>query len=141
MEEKVFEQKTSSIGEVFPDFFEGMSKKQIQALEAAYMAMSGYVWLLYEKEDGWYIAVKPLENLEKVLWTKVRVVGWPCEEPITLENMFIDFKDTNFDEKTKYEYLYYTERNRDYLLSAFLGKFEPEDSEEYKDYERWVIQE
>lgn len=141
MEEKVFEQTNSPIEEAFPNLFEGMSKEQIEALEAAYMAMSGYVWLLYEKEDGWYIAVKQLENLEKVLWIKIRVVGWPCEEPITLENMCIDFKDTTFDEKTKYEYLYYTERNRDYLLSAFFGKFEPEDSEEYKDYERWVIKE
>lgn len=141
MEEKDSKQTNSPIEEVFPNFFEGMSKEQIEALETAYMAMSGYVWLLYEKDDGWYIAVKQLENLEKVMWAKIRVVGWPCEEPTTIENMFIDFKDTNFDEKTKFEYLYYTERNRDYLLSAFLGKFEPKDSEEYKDYERWVIKE
>lgn len=58
-----------------------------------------------------------------------------------MKHLHIDYEETDFDEKTKFELLYYTEKNRRLLLEIFLGKFAPKDSEEYEDYERWVIKE
>ena len=121
--------------------FDGLNKEQVEVMKAAFMAMCGDSWLLYEKDDGWYIAVKRLDDLEKTLWTKIRIVGCSKGETVSLEQMHIDFKETDFDEKTKFELLYYTEKNRELLLEVFLGKFAPKDSYEHREYERWVIKE
>lgn len=121
--------------------FDGLTNEQIQVVKAAAMVMCGDAWLLYEKDDGWHIAVKRLDDLEKTLWTKIRIAGRTDGEPLSLKHLHIDYEETDFDEKTKFELLYYTEKNRRLLLEIFLGKFAPKDSEEYEDYERWVVKE
>lgn len=121
------------------NLFEGLTEEQIKVVKAALMVMGEDAWLLYEKEDGWHIAVKMLDNLEKTLWVKVRVAS--SKKNISLKDMCLDFESTDFDETTKYRLLWYTERNRKLLLEVFLGKTAPKDSEEYKEYERWVIRE
>lgn len=134
-EEFVFSLVASEEGHIF----DGMTKEQIAVVKVAVMVMCGDAWLLYEKEDGWHIAVKRMDNLEKTLWTKIRIAGKTDGEPLSLKHLHIDYEETDFDEKTKFELLYYTEKNRRLLLEIFLGKFAPKDSVEYEDYERWVI--
>ncbi len=121
------------------NIFEGLTEEQIEVVKAAVMVMGEDAWLLYEKEDSWHIAVKMLDNLDKTLWVKVRIAS--SEKTISLEDMCLDFESTDFDETTKYRLLWHTERNRELLLEVFLGKTAPKDSEEYKEYERWVIRE
>lgn len=119
------------------ELFAGRTNKQISVMQAAFMVLCGDAWLLYEKEDGWYLAVKRLDELEKTLWCKIRIAGQAA--PMTLEDLYIDFYRTDFNEKTKFELLYYTEKNRELLLEPFLGKFAPKGSEAYQTYQQWVI--
>ena len=124
----------------YKDIFGGLTEEQATALEAAFMSMEGYVWLLYEKENTWFIAVQHLDDLSKTLWTKIRVAGG-YRDSMTADDLCIDFKETNFDETEKYKLLWLTERNREHFFEIFLGKYQPMESEEYKDYEMWVIKE
>ena len=122
------------------DIFADIPENVLNVMRTAYMCMSGYAWLLYEKEEGWFIKVIELDDsLDKYLLTKIRVTH-PMDAELTIEDMHIDFAETNCDELTKYKILYYTERNKSLLLDVFRYKFSS-DEEELEDYRDWVIKE
>lgn len=122
------------------DIFAEIPENVLNVMRTAYMCMSGYAWMPYEKADEWFIKVIELDDsLDKYLLTKIRVTH-PMDAELTIEDMHIDFAETNCDELTKYKILYYTERNKSLLLDVFRYKFSS-DEEELEDYRDWVIKE
>ena len=50
------------------DIFAEIPENVLNVMRTAYMCMSGYAWLLYEKDEGWFIKVIELDdNLDKYL--------------------------------------------------------------------------
>ena len=122
------------------DIFSDIPENVLEVMRTAYMCMSGYAWMLYEKADEWFIKVIELDDsLDKYLLTKIRVTH-PMDAELTIEEMHIAFAETKCDELTKYKILYYTERNKSLLLDVFRYKFSS-DEEELEDYRDWVIKE
>lgn len=124
--------------DIFDEIFKDVPPQVVAVMKSANMCMSGYAWLLYEKDEGWFIKVIELDDsLDKYLLTKIRVTH-SMDAELTVEDMHIDFAETNCDELTKYKILYYTERNRSLLLDVFRCKFSS-DEEELANYRDWVI--
>lgn len=98
-----------------------ITEEMEKELDMAYFVLNGVCWQAFESTDGvWLIRIVNIHESEKYMWLKVRAA---CDRKLKAEDICFDLIATNFDETTKYKYLYDTERNHELIAEVFLCKF------------------
>lgn len=98
-------------------------------MDRSFLIITGICWQAFiTKDDIWVIRVIDLNDLEKYMWLRVRVIK-EDDGSVNERSFHFDHYSDNLTEVLKYKYLYLTELNHYTISDMFMGAYSEDEDE------------